>query len=519
MSQAPAKEDDKLSALAGTLIAKKYRVERLLAAGGMGAVLKAHHEALDQAVAIKVMRPELADKSEAAQRFLREARAAAKISSDFVARVTDTGTLEDDTPFMVMEFLEGRDLDQLIEAEGRLPIMRAVDYSVQALAGLAAAHAMGIVHRDLKPSNLFLAQRPDGTSRVKLLDFGISKVVDAAGDRALKAGATTSAGAMLGTPRYMSPEQVSSAKSVDLRTDIWSMGLILYEMLTASYPFQGENSGEILAAILTNPVPPVAGLRPDVPDGVAAVVHRALAKSRHERFETAHAMMQALAPFASKRVQALLPDIEDVASVPTVRADRMLAPTQRSEDAVGSRTAATRIETPDLATPEPPPARAELEGAQTKLSSMVPAAERQRSATESTMSVGRGDARGAGWAWKALGAAVVLGLGGVIGLVTAGGSPSATTGATSEGARPAQTAPPTSTEARGADAAKTSGAPPIDVAPAVLPSVATEPAASAAPPIATSTASAPKATAPPAAKSSAKPTTTSRPGGLLDSRD
>ncbi len=517
MSQAT--HDDKLSALSGTLIAKKYRVERLLAAGGMGAVLKAHHEALDQAVAIKVMRPELADKSEAAQRFLREARAAAKISSDFVARVTDTGTLEDDTPFMVMEFLEGRDLDQLIEAEGRLPVARAVDYAVQALAGLAAAHAMGIVHRDLKPSNLFLAHRPDGTSRVKLLDFGISKVVDAAGDRALKAGATTSAGAMLGTPRYMSPEQISSAKSVDLRTDIWSMGLIMYEMLTASYPFQGENSGEILAAILSTPVPPVADLRPDVPDGVAAVVHRALAKPRHERFDSAHAMMQALAPFASKRVQALIPENDDVASVPTVRADRMLEPTQRSVEAVGSRTAATRIDTPELATPAPSPARAQLEGAPTKLSSMVPPAERQRSATESTMSVARGDARGAGWAWKAVAAAVVLGVGGVIWLVSAGGSGSSASGAAADGVQPAQPSPPASAASLGSDGAKPNGAPPIDVAPAPSVSVLPEPPASAARPLASSPTAVSRPAAPPPPKPSAKPQATSRTGGLLDSRD
>ncbi|MBW2458777.1 MAG: serine/threonine protein kinase, partial [Deltaproteobacteria bacterium] len=184
----------------GNIINGKYRVEHLIATGGMGAVLKAHHEVLDQTVAIKLMRPEIAQLQEAGQRFLREARAAAKIDSDFVARVSDVDLLEDGTPFMVMEFLMGTDLSDLIDSGAEISVEQGVDYMMQALSGLDAAHALGLVHRDLKPSNLFLVSRADGSRRVKLLDFGISKVLDEAGSEALKAGAETATQAILGTP-------------------------------------------------------------------------------------------------------------------------------------------------------------------------------------------------------------------------------------------------------------------------------------------------------------------------------
>jgi eukaryotic-like serine/threonine-protein kinase len=295
----------------GMVISGKYRVERLLAAGGMGAVLQAHHLVLDQAVAIKLMRPEMAHHGEAAHRFLREARAAAKIESDFVARVTDVDLLEDQTPFMVMEYLEGHDLDRVVDSDEVLTVSDAVDYVMQALAGLAAAHALGVVHRDLKPSNLFLVKRADGTTRVKVLDFGISKVIDEA-EGGLKAGAMTSSQAILGTPRYMSPEQVSSSREVDGRTDIWAIGLILYGLLTKHYPFEGDNAGAVLAAILTEDVPPLREHRRDVPRELAEVVEKCLSKPRHERYPDVRSLMRALAPFASRRVQALLLDRDEL---------------------------------------------------------------------------------------------------------------------------------------------------------------------------------------------------------------
>lgn len=309
----PNKDQEYLKTLPfqpGMLIAEKYKVERLVAAGGMGAVIEAHHEVLDQTVAIKLMRPEIAENVEAAQRFLREARAAARIESDFVARVTDVD-MWNDTPFMVMEFLKGDDLDDVIASDATLTVSDAVDYVMQGLAGLHAAHALGVVHRDLKPSNLFLVQRANGRKRVRILDFGISKVVgeDSEG---LKAGATTSTEAMLGTPRYMSPEQVSSAKEVDERTDLWAMGLILYELLTKTYPFEGDTAGAILAAILTSPVPSAREIRREIPEELDAVIMRLLRKRRNERYPSAKAVMKALAPFASRRIQALLLEPEEL---------------------------------------------------------------------------------------------------------------------------------------------------------------------------------------------------------------
>ncbi|MFO0552602.1 MAG: serine/threonine-protein kinase [Polyangiaceae bacterium] len=372
MSDDDSELSDSLPVREGMVIGGKFRVEKLLAAGGMGAVLRAHHEILDKPVAIKLIRPELATRRDIAQRFLREARAAAKITSDYVARVTDVDLLDEKTPFMVMEFLEGQDLNALMEKRGRLPIALAVDLTLQGLLGLEAAHAKGVVHRDLKPSNLFLEERSDGSRRVKLLDFGISKVLDA-DDTALKAGATTSAGQMLGTPRYMSPEQVASAKNVDHRTDLWAMGLILYEMLTAVYPFEGSSSGQILANILTTQVQPLRELRPDVPEDLSEVLEKCLAKDRDARFPDARNMMFALAPFASKRMQALLHEHDEIAGDPTATerpraaGARSPAPLDRASDVASEPTRAAPS-TPTKAT------RIAREAVETQLASPLPVA-------------------------------------------------------------------------------------------------------------------------------------------------
>ncbi len=504
----------------GQLLAGKYRVERLIAAGGMGAVLKAHHEVLDQAVAVKVMRPEIAGNADAAARFLREARAAAKIASDYVARVTDTGTLEDRTPFMVMELLEGEDLDARLDAEPRLPVATAVDIAVQALAGLEAAHALGIVHRDLKPSNLFLVKRAGGSVRVKLLDFGISKVVHET-ELSLKAGATTSAGAMLGTPRYMSPEQVSSAKSVDHRTDLWAMGLILYEALTGTYPFHGENPGEVLAAILTQPVPRLSSLRPDVPLELERAVHQAIARRREERFSSARDMIVALRRFASPRVQSLLLELEDAApfaktspyiEVPTERTGQTPRRATPDGGAAGApaaaRTAATRI--------EPAPSPDAPEGGDLP-SDLGPRAARVPTATESGVTLGGGARRGGRWAVTAAAVAGVAAVAGIGWLFLARDTPergaaSATArspASADERARAGQQEAPTQTWTSLVVA-------PSSAAPTTTPS-ASAPAASAAPP-AGSTAR--PAAAPPGGQ--ATPRTTAQPkgtGGILTSRD
>ncbi len=522
---AAASLEETLSLPPGTLIAKKYRVEKLLAAGGMGAVLRAHHEALDQPVAIKVMRPELADRREAAQRFMREARAAAKIASDYVARVTDVDTLPDDTPFMVMEYLDGRDLDALLEEHKRLPIAQAVDFAIQALAGVEAAHALGVVHRDLKPSNLFLVERPGAPPRIKILDFGISKVVDDTADRGLKAGATTSAGAMLGTPRYMSPEQVASAKSVDARTDIWAMGLILYEMLTGSYPFTGDNSGEILAAILNAPPAPLRELRPDAPPELDDAVARALAKRRDERFSSAREMMKALAPFASKRVQALVIELEH--APPSTHLDgaaaartpdgtlRSAAPdalpaTARAPTPGGSATAVTRVE-PAMA-PSAAPREPDAMAA-TKLSSMRPA-QTPSPPTDTNMTVGRAASPGGRWAMPAVIAAVALAAVGGLWLMKSG--PPATSETAANATAPSAESATASASAAvvvpvvAVDEASRAAAEPSADVPEVAPSAAS---ATTAPPEPPSVPRAPARGAPP--PSTAVPSKK----GLLETRD
>ncbi len=296
------------------MIANKYRVERMLAVGGMGAIVKAHHEVLDHPVAIKLMKPEFAKEKEASQRFLREARAAAKIRSECVARVTDVD-LFNGVPYMVMEFLEGRDLEAVIEEGERVPIRDAVDYVLQALDGLGAAHALGVVHRDLKPSNLFLTKNRKGHPIVKVLDFGISKIVgNEPQSDGLYAGAVTGDGSLLGTPRYMSPEQIRSSRHVDRRTDIWAVGLILYELL-ARYPFEEEGAVELLTEIMTTTEPPIRSLRPEVPERLAETVHACLVKSRDDRMPDARTVLLALAPFASRRVRATLLDPDELESL------------------------------------------------------------------------------------------------------------------------------------------------------------------------------------------------------------
>ncbi len=287
----------------GTLIAGKYRVVQVLAEGGMGVVVDARHEALDQRVAVKLMLPEVAKKPEFVARFLREARAAARIRSDHVVRVSDVGTDEGDVPYMVMEFLEGRDLARELAARGRFPVGEAVDAVLEALEAVGEAHSMGIIHRDLKPSNLFVALKADGSKRIKVLDFGISKHGTGDGHD----GAITTTKATLGSPSYMSPEQIRSTKGVDQRTDIWAMGVILYELLTGEIAFAGESLGDIFAMIREEDLAPITEKRRDCPPGLGEAVMRCLARDRERRFPDARSLRDALLPFASARFRMTLP--------------------------------------------------------------------------------------------------------------------------------------------------------------------------------------------------------------------
>ena len=282
----------------GDTIDGKYRIERLLGSGGMAWVFQATHLALEQPVALKFLRVDPAtDNTAALARFDREARAAASIPGEATARVLDVGALDDGSPFMVMECLDGRDLESVVERGDRLPVGVAVGYALQACEGLAETHAAGVVHRDLKPANLFLTRTTDGTPRVKLLDFGVSKFLEPSRHGV----SVTSTQALVGSPIYMSPEQLRSSRSVDHRTDIWSMGVILYELLAEGRsPFGGITLPEICARILDQKPAPLATVRRDVPRALEAVVRRCLDKDPARRFQTAADLADALAPFGAE---------------------------------------------------------------------------------------------------------------------------------------------------------------------------------------------------------------------------
>ncbi len=279
----------------GDVLAQKYRVERVLGVGGMGVVVAATHIHLGQLVALKFLLPEMVVVPEAAARFAREARNAVRIQNEHVARVSDVGTLEGGAPYMVMEYLGGCDLSELVRRQGALPITEAIDYVLQATVAVAEAHALGIVHRDLKPANLFLADRSDGMKTVKVLDFGISKVTLDSTDAAL-----TKTSTMMGSPLYMAPEQMRASRDVDARADIWALGVILYELLGGRTPFRGETMPQICAAVLAEPAPPLCNLRPDVPAGLEAVITRCLDKNPLQRFADVVEFASALLPFADK---------------------------------------------------------------------------------------------------------------------------------------------------------------------------------------------------------------------------
>jgi eukaryotic-like serine/threonine-protein kinase len=283
----------RLSVQAGDVIAGKYRVERVLGRGGMSIVVAARHTTLDQAVAIKFQTATPGGREDGVARFLREARAAARIESDHVCRVFDVGLLDTGVPYMVMEHLDGRDLEAELLSRGILPIVEAVDYMLQVLDAIAAAHAMGIVHRDLKPGNLFITLRPDRSRRIKVLDFGISKA-----ERGRDAKLTDTI-SLVGTPAYMSPEQIRNSKKIDARTDIWSLGIILFELLSGLCPFDGDEIGEILDNVLNKPCRSILELRPDLPLELAVVIDKCLDKKRDARFASAGQLARALAPFGS----------------------------------------------------------------------------------------------------------------------------------------------------------------------------------------------------------------------------
>ncbi len=279
----------------GDVLGGKYRVTRLLGRGGMGAVFAAQHEMLGEEVAIKLMLAEAMREPEAVKRFVNEARAAAKIRGEHVVRVLDVGVLDDGRPYISMELMEGEDLGQLLEKNGPLPMTVAVDYLLQGMEAIAQAHALGVVHRDLKPSNFFLATRLDGSRIVKVLDFGIAKATGGG----IAGQAMTSTRAMMGSPLYMSPEQIRSSKSVDPQSDLWALGVIAYELIDGAPPFNGETVGELFFAIVEQTPPPIHTRKPGIAPGLSAVVARCLERDKALRFRTVVDLARALRPFAS----------------------------------------------------------------------------------------------------------------------------------------------------------------------------------------------------------------------------
>ena len=300
MSSSPSSPVNAAPVQEGDILASKYRVEKVLGVGGMGVVVAAEHIELSQKVALKFLLKQAAANEALVGRFLREARASVRLKGAHVAKTLDVGRLEDGAPYIVMEFLDGHDLHaEIRDAEGPLPIETAVSYVVQAAEGLAEAHSLGIVHRDLKPGNLFLTRGVDGRPLVKVLDFGISKTMDpSVGGDGLS---LTNTSMLLGSPLYMSPEQMRSSKHVDERSDLWALGAIAFELLTGRVPFEADTILELCFKVAQEKAPNPSTLRADLPPGLCEAVMKCLEKDPGDRFSNVGELALAFEPFALTR--------------------------------------------------------------------------------------------------------------------------------------------------------------------------------------------------------------------------
>jgi serine/threonine-protein kinase len=292
----------------GDVVQARYRVRQELGRGGMASVLAAYDVVLEREVALKIMLPQLVASNEAVTRFVNEARSLARIESRHVVRVLDCGKLVAPAlcaglPFMVLELLRGEDLYSVAAREGGLSAERVVRYALEACAGLSAAHAQGIIHRDLKPENLFVALDADGQECLKVLDFGIA--------RSRSRRAVTRGRGGLGSPGYMSPEQVQGAQLVDLRSDIWGLGVVMYELLAHRPAFEGDDPQALCAQTLTATVVPLGEIRPDLPRALIAIVERCLERDPERRFPSVEALMAALDAVAAHQPH----ERADVASI------------------------------------------------------------------------------------------------------------------------------------------------------------------------------------------------------------
>ncbi len=300
----------------GTVLGRRYRIDARIAEGGMGTVYRGYNLMLEQQVAIKIMRPEYADRAEAVERLMNEARAMARLRGIHTARVLDAGDIEGDLPYIVLEYLSGSDLRAVLDLEGPLPVGKAVDCLLQVCEGLAEAHALGIVHGDIKPENVFLNRWPDGSEVIKIIDFGISKRMDA--DRP-----DPSHGCRFGSPSYMAPEQIIHPDQVDARADIWSLGVLLYELLTGKVPFWKASASATCCAVLRAEPTPLAEVRRGLPPELEKIVMRCLRKRAEERFSSVRELAEALVPLgpvgslhAVSRVRRIFGNLDPESSEP-----------------------------------------------------------------------------------------------------------------------------------------------------------------------------------------------------------
>lgn len=306
----------------GDVLDGKYRIERVIAEGGIAIVVQAEQLGLDRHVAIKLLRPEVLADREIVEHFRSEGSLAAKIKSEHVVRIHDVGEGAGIGPYMVMELLEGYDLEHRVQS-GAMPMHEAVDYVLQACDALAEAHHLRIVHRDIKPANLFLAERPPRAPILKIIDFGISKLVPRPG--ADGAWSTTDA-TVAGTPAYMSPEHIRG-EVVDARADIWSMGVVLHELLTGTLPFPLDEPSRMMRAICNESPAPIRSVRPDLPADLEAVVLRCLAQSAADRYASVSELAAALEPFHAGDAQRPSEKIALGARPPPALDPRRHAPT------------------------------------------------------------------------------------------------------------------------------------------------------------------------------------------------
>jgi tRNA A-37 threonylcarbamoyl transferase component Bud32 len=303
---------------AGQVIGGKWRLTRRIGEGGMGEVYEAQHSFIGRRFAIKFLHPFLTQNPEAMTRFQHEAQAAGGIEHENIGAALDFGTADDGTPYLVMEYLDGEDLARLLVRTGPLAIPRAAYIIIQACRGLAAAHGRGIVHRDLKPENLFICRRVDGSDQVKVVDFGIAK---------LRTQVTvTQSGTTMGTPCYMSLEQARGAKEVDHRTDIYALGVILYEAIAGAKPYPGEAYNEVLYNLFTSEAVPLDTLRPGIDPRLSATVHRAMAREASARFNSVQELAEALVAHAGRPVTPLASQVGLAAGIPAEIPERLTTP-------------------------------------------------------------------------------------------------------------------------------------------------------------------------------------------------